>query len=170
MNNKIEEIYNKYHKTINIKIKQYNKIYNIDKKELQNEIRLTIYKVLQKNISKETQYTYINKSIDNTIKNYIRNNNTKKEKKNKSTIPLSSVISLVGDNKYNPEYQYIKEENYNNMMKKIINKLTWKEELIFILKEQNFTNKEISEITDNSLKTVYNILNKIKEKYQMCVK
>ena len=53
---------------------------------------------------------------------------------------------------------------YLELKEKILSKLSWKEELIFTLKEQNYTNKEISEITDNSLRTVYNIINRIKNK------
>jgi len=52
----------------------------------------------------------------------------------------------LNDERYNPERLLFEENNYQN------------------LKEKNYTNKEISEITDNSLRTVYNIINRIKNK------
>jgi DNA-directed RNA polymerase specialized sigma24 family protein len=70
----------------------------------------------------------------------------------------------VNDERYNPEILLFEENNYQELKNKILGMLSYKEELIFILKEQNYTNKEISEITDNSLRTVYNIINRIKNK------
>jgi len=70
----------------------------------------------------------------------------------------------LNDERYNPERLLFEENNYQNLKEKILSKLSWKEEVIFLLKEQNYTNKEISEITDNSLRTVYNIINRIKNK------
>ena len=54
--------------------------------------------------------------------------------------------------------------DYLSLRSKILEVLTWKEELIFILKEQNYTVLEISEITDNKLRTVYNIIKRIQDK------
>ena len=52
---------------------------------------------------------------------------------------------------------------------KIINELTWKEELVFTMREQNFTIEEISQVTDNCIKTVYNIINRIRKKVSSIV-
>ena len=68
------------------------------------------------------------------------------------------------DNRYNPEQLFFEVSNYNELKRKIINELTWKEELVFTMKEQNFTIEEISQVTDNCIKTVYNIINRIKKK------
>ena len=65
---------------------------------------------------------------------------------------------------YNPEKLVLEELEYMELKERILNKLSWKEELIFTLKEQNYTNKEISEITDNSLRSVYNIIRRIQVK------
>ena len=75
-----------------------------------------------------------------------------------------SINNLVGDERYNPEKILYEESSYLSFKEKLLKKLTWKEELILNLKEQNYTNKEISEITDNNLRTVYNIINRIKNK------
>ena len=53
---------------------------------------------------------------------------------------------------------------YSSLRNKIIEVLTWEEELIFTLKEQNYTVLEISEITGNKLRTVYNIIKRIQDK------
>ena len=68
------------------------------------------------------------------------------------------------DNRYNPEQLFFEISSYNNLKRKIINELTWKEELVFTMREQNFTIEEISQVTDNCIKTVYNIINRIKKK------
>ena len=59
---------------------------------------------------------------------------------------------------------FINKINYINLKQKILNQLTWKEELVFELKEQNYQPKEIAEITDNNKRNVYNIIKRIKEK------
>ena len=59
--------------------------------------------------------------------------------------------------------------NYNKLKKTIISKLTWQEELVFKLKEQNYKPKEISEIIDNNQRTVYNIINRIRKKVSSIV-
>ena len=59
--------------------------------------------------------------------------------------------------------------NYNKLKKTIISKLTWQEELVFKLKEQNYKPKEISEIIDNNQRTVYNIISRIRKKVSSIV-
>ena len=70
----------------------------------------------------------------------------------------------INDERYNPERILIEEEEYLEFRDEILNKLTWKEELILTLKEQNYTNKEIAEITGSKLRTVYNITSRIQNK------
>ena len=80
---------------------------------------------------------------------------------NFNIIPYNSIVNRKD---YNPEINLFNEYDYFTLREKIINNLTWKEELIFVLKEQDYTIREISEITDNNLRTVYNIIKRIKDK------
>ena len=61
----------------------------------------------------------------------------------------------------------MEEYNYSLLKSRIIDSLSWNEELVFVLKEQNYTTKEIAEITDKSLKSVYNIIGRIKRKIEI---
>jgi hypothetical protein len=58
-------------------------------------------------------------------------------------------------NKNNPINILIDDEEYECLRKRILKKLNSKEELIFILREQNFTVKEISSIIDIKLIDIY---------------
>ena len=84
-------------------------------------------------------------------KNKILNESISYENNNERILELES-------NKYNPEVNLFNDYDYSSLRNKIIEVLTWEEELIFTLKEQNYTVLEISEITGNKLRTVYNIL------------
>ncbi len=156
----VEQIYNKNKKIIEKRIKYYSMTNNISKEEATQEIKLTIYKVLKTYKGNNNFKAYLLKSIDNTMLNYIRKISTKMALK---TISLEESKEYE-DNRYNPEKIIIKEIIYKELRTKIINKLTWKEELIFTLKEQNFTTKEISSITDMSMSTIYNQIRNIKAK------
>lgn len=156
----VQQIYNKNKNIIEKRIKYYSTTNNISKEEAIQEIKLTIYKVLKAHKENNNFQAYLIKSIDNTMLNYIRKISTKTILK---TISLEETKEYE-DNRYNPEKVVIKEITYKELRTQIINKLTWKEELIFILKEQNFTTKEISRITDISMSTIYNLIRNIKAK------
>ena len=89
--------------------------------------------------------------------------NNKKDKVYQESIKTDNDQDFQ-DNRYNPEQLFFEISSYNNLKRKIINELTWKEELVFTMREQNFTIEEISQVTDNCIKTVYNIINRIKKK------
>lgn len=156
----VQQIYNKNKNIIEKRIKYYSTTNNISKEEAIQEIKLTIYKVLKTHKENNNFQAYLIKSIDNTMLNYIRKISTKTILK---TISLEETKEYE-DNRYNPEKVVIKEIIYKELRTQIINKLTWKEELIFTLKEQNFTTKEISRITDISISTIYNLIRNIKAK------
>ncbi len=163
----VNKLRKKYNSLLYAKALSYNRSSHIDIKELLNEAELSFYKALDSYIDKNTFNTYLNKVIDNNLTNYIaKHNNTKNKILNESvSYEYNNEKSIgVGSNKYNPEISLFNEYNYFELRQRILNKLTWKEELIFVLKEQNFTASEISKITDNSLRTVYNIIKRIQNK------
>ena len=163
----VNELRKKYNSLLYAKALSYSRSSHIDIKELLNETELAFYKAIDNYIDKNTFNTYLNKVIDNNLTNYIaKHNNTKNKILNESvSYEYNNEKSIgVGSNKYNPEISLFNEYNYFELRQRILNKLTWKEELIFVLKEQNYTASEISKITDNSLRTVYNIIKRIQNK------
>lgn len=163
----VNELRKKYNSLLYTKALSYSRGSHIDIKELLNEAELSFYKAVDNYIDKNTFNTYLNKVIDNNLTNYISKHNITKNKILNESISYENnneKILELGSNKYNPEVNLLNDYDYLNLRNKIIEVLTWKEELIFTLKEQNYTVLEISEITDNKLRTVYNIIKRIQEK------
>ena len=157
----------KYNSLLYKKAAKYSKRTSLSIKELVSEAEIYFYKAIDTYIDNNTFSTYLNKVLDNNLTNYIsRYNNIKNKVLNESVSyeDNDEILIRLSSNKYNPEINLFNEYDYFTLREKIINKLTWKEELIFVLKEQNYTAREISEITDNNLRTVYNIIKRIKDK------
>ena len=116
-------------------------------------------------------YTFINLCLDRYfISEYKKSNNTKNKLLNES-LSLDSLdnedknlIKIIKDDKYNPELELIQELNFMELYNKIIDKLTYLEELVFILKVQNFNYKEIASILDKDSKSIDNAIQRIKTK------
>ena len=157
-------IYQKYKNLIYYKARKYLQRNNTNN-ELEDYISegtIALY---------ETIDNYLNRCLENALKNVFRKNNTKKSRVLSEATSLNSTDYLnisSYDKKYDPELQVFEEYNYNKLKKTIISKLTWQEELVFKLKEQNYKPKEISEI-DNNQRTVYNIINRIRKKVSSIV-
>lgn len=156
-------IYQKYNYLINKKIFLYSGYNNSLADDLKNEIALSIYKAVSKYPDNSDFPIYLNKTIDRTLLNHLRKINNKKDKVYQESIKTDNDQDFQ-DNRYNPEQLFFEISSYNNLKRKIIKELTWKEELVFTMREQNFTIEEISQVTDNCTKTVYNIINRIKKK------
>lgn len=150
----LNELINKYYNTLYIKSLKYNKN-DID--IYLNEARYSLYKAVKYYNNTTSFTTYLNRCLDRNLYEYY-----KKTINNINTINDENIEII--DNNLNPEIILMNEYKYNYLKNKIISKLTWKEELILSLKEQNFTVKEISEIIDDKIKTVYNTINRIKIK------
>ena len=142
----VNELRKKYNSLLYAKALSYSRSSHIDIKELLNETELAFYKAIDNYIAKH-----------NVTKNKILNESISYENNNERILELES-------NKYNPEVNLFNDYDYSSLRNKIIEVLTWEEELIFNLKEQNYTVLEISEITDNKLRTVYNIIKRIQDK------
>ena len=160
-------LYKKYSSVLLSKIKKYNK-WNVNIDDYLNIARLSLYQATENYQDNNKFITYLNTCLDRSLSNYKKSLNRNKHKLLNEAISIEDdQIDLglnLNDERYNPEKLLFEETNYLELREKILGKLSWKEELIFTLKEQNYTNKEISEITDNSLRTVYNIINRIKNK------
>jgi len=163
----VEVLYGKYKKMIYSKALRYSSS-NSNLEDYLNEAKLSLYKAVENYQDNTTFVTYLNKCLNNNLTNYKKSLNRNRYKILNEAVSLDdeelNLEIQINNEKYNPEKILFEEECYLAFKEKIINNLTWKEELIFILKEQNYTTKEISEITDNNLRTVYNIINRIQNK------
>lgn len=133
-----------------------------------NEAKQTLYETIE-NYKDDTEFIiYLNTCLDRRLSNYKKRLNRQKHKILNEALSLDdeqiAAILAIKDESYLPERILLEDEEYRELKEKIIDKLTWKEELVFTLKEQNYTNKEISQITDNNLRTVYNIIRRIQNK------
>ena len=162
----VEILYKKYSNLLYSKAKKYSLNTNID--EYISEAKIALYEAVETYRDDYLFLTYLNICLDRRLLNYRKHLNRNKHKILNDALVINyedtNTLISTQDERYNPEKLVIEESSYKELRNKILDKLTWKEELIFTLKEHNFTNKEISEITDNNLRTVYNIINRIKNK------
>ena len=162
----VDILYKKYNHVLYSKAIKYSSNINVD--DYLNEAKLTLYESVENYRDNHPFLSYLNICIDRSLSNYKKQLNRNKHKILNEALSIDDIdtntLISVQDYRYNPGKIIIEETSYNEMRNKILDKLTWKEELIFTLKEQNYTNKEISEITDNNIRTVYNIINRIKNK------
>lgn len=163
----LDILYKKYNSVLLSKIKKYNK-WNLNRDDYLNVARLSLCEAAENYRDSNKFITYLNTCLSRSLSNYKKSINRNKYKLLNEAISIDDEEIDLGlnlnDERYNPEKMLFEETNYQELKDKILSKLSWKEELIFTLKEQNYTTKEISEITNNSLRTVYNITNRIKNK------
>lgn len=163
----LNTLHQKYYPLLYKKSIKYSKNYPFYFNDFLNEAELSFYKVVQNYEGDKGFIKYLNLCLDNTLLNYLKILNSKSNQIQNGAISLEEgylPIKELENKKYNPEIIFFEVLDYYNLKNKILESLTWKEELIFILKEQNFSPKEISKITDNNLKTVYNIIKRVQEK------
>lgn len=155
----------KYFPMLQFKAFYYGKRTVISKEDLLNEAELSFYNAIDNYQDDYNFSTYLNTILNNSLTNYVNSYNTNHHKILNDAVSLefASDTEIVSD-EYNPEVLYFNNYNYLELRKKIINKLSWKEELVLILREQDFTIKEIAAITDNNLRSVYNIIKRIQNK------
>ncbi len=153
----IQILTNKYKKIINYKVLKYSNNLEEYREDFYNEALSTLYRSIYKYNDDYTFMTFFSTCLDNSLKNYRR--------QLLGRIPIySRSLIETKEKRYNPESIILEESNYEELKNKIISKLSWKEELVFTLKEQNYTPNEISEIIDSNRKTIYTIIIRIKNK------
>lgn len=111
---------------------------------------------------------YLNICLERKMINYKKFCNRKKHSVLNNALSLEDnqieIDKYLIDNKNNPDNILEKNDEYTTLRKKILNKLNSNEELVFILKEQNFSVKEIASIIDMKLNEIYYILKSIRKK------
>ena len=114
-------------------------------------------------------YTFINTCLDNHLKSEVTKVNRLKNKPLNEAIPLeedeeSSLIDCLESNFNLPELELESSEVVNNLVSGILKVLTDFEECVFILKVQGFSFGEIAQVLDKNEKSIYNTIQRIKEK------
>ena len=156
----------KYSKTIYSKCLKYsNSNNNID--DYINEGIQAFYEAV-KTYNENTKFiTYLNTCLDRKLLNYKKMQDRKKHSILNNSISLEDdrlSENIFMDNRNNPELVLLNNENYIFLRKNLLKKLDYNEELVFLLKEQNFSNKEISKIIDKRIRIIYSIIDKIRIK------
>lgn len=162
----VKVLYDKYKDMIYYKISKYTNNYE-DFKDYLNEARLTLHEAILGYRDNYHFKTYLSKCLDNKLLNYQKSQNRKKKSIDSSSVELtlSQIYQIEDPSSQNgPEENVLNNEDYEEFYKNIREKFTWKEELIFSLKSQNYTNKEITEITGISLNNIYQIIRRIRNK------
>lgn len=158
----VEEIISrKYKNLIDKKVRRYSD--KNTEEEYRNEALLTLHKAVQNYKENVPFIIYLNKCLTNSLRTKSKEINTKKNIISLS-IEYPRVYNKLVSSDTNPEIVLLREYNYRTLKEKIIKKLTWEEELVLNLTEENYTPKEIAQIIDNNQKNVYNIIRRIRRK------
>ncbi len=160
-------LYQKYYGFIQKKVLKYNSsTMNFD--DCLNEARLALHDAIATYRDKGSFLSYLNTCLENRLINYQKSFSSNKNKLLNEAISFDELPSVSfieeSSDRYDPEKFLLEKADYFELKEKISQGLTWKEELIFNLREQNYTAKEIAEITDSNLKTVYNIISRVQYK------
>jgi len=174
----IDYLYKKYEPLFN---KKATKVYNILRKkgiefeDVKQECLIAFEKAIN-NFNPNDKvlfYTFVNICIDRQLKSFILKQTKDKHKVLNEAVSLDvvndegeevSILNLYGQNKDDPEYNLLNKESEQELSNLIKTQLTAREELIFDLKMQGFSYKEISEIIDKDSKVIYNTSQRIKNK------
>ena len=163
----INLLLNKYFKTIYSKCLKYSSSSNLD--DYLNEGIQAFYEAIEMYNENTKFITYLNTCLDRKLLNYKKMYDRKKHSilNNSTSLDDESIPeNIYSDNRNNPELILLNNENYTLLKNKLLRKLNNNEELVFLLKEQNFSVKEISKILDKKIKVIYRIIERIKIKTQ----
>ena len=165
----INELFNKYSGLIYYKAIKYSE----SKKYIDdyvNEGFLCLYEAIHNYIeSNDIEFIkYLNTYLERKMINCKKSFNRKKHSILNNALSLednyTEIDKYLIDKKSNPETILEESDEYNSLRNKILNKLDNNEELVFILREQNFSVKEIANIIDMKLNEIYNIIKSIRTK------
>lgn len=118
-------------------------------------------------------YTFTNICMDRQLMSEITKLNRNKHRFLNEALPLETLddescdknlIDSIQDNSHNPEEGLLHNEEYQEVIEKIVTQLTDLEECVFKLKIQGFNNKEIGDILDKDEKSVDNAFQRIRLK------
>ena len=141
-------------KAIVFKYKTYIKNSRLEYSDVLQEALLAFFKSIESyEVNEKVKFnTYFNSVVDRKIRDYIRKNNSKKEK------AFNQALSLEDEkNPLNLLINYEEDIDLKNM-------LSIEEYKVYELKKEGKSNKEVSLILDKSIKSIYNSICRIKSK------
>lgn len=117
-------------------------------------------------------YTFAMLCVDRQLKSLVLKHNRDKHKFLNEAITLDNDDDLYNmlSNDITPETEFFSKEEANDMYNKLKDCLTEFEELVFELKIQGCSYKEISEILDVDSKDIYNAVSRIRVKAGKIIK
>ena len=114
-------------------------------------------------------YTLARVCIERKIMNLFKIAGRDKYKVLNESIPIENeeydLENLIGDTSSNPLNIVLEAETKKNVLNNLNNSLSESEKKVLHLKQEGFTNEEISSILNKSKKQIYNTIQRIKKKY-----
>lgn len=181
-NDCLEAIFNEFRNYIRVLSNKYY-LSGADKDDIVQEGMIGLFKAIRDyNPEEKVQFrTFATVCIQRQVKTALKLASRKKH------IPLNSSISLHSSKfdddsdkelmeyfedtkKVNPEEIYINNETYAQLNKLLYESLSKLELNILILYNQNLSYKEISEVTNKSIKSIDNAIQRIKKKMEVIKK
>ena len=111
-----------------------------------------------------TFYTFANLLMDRKITNYIKKNLSGKGKILNEAIAIDETLENILTDDYLPEEEFLFQSRESEIISKLRHKLTDFENCVFDLKLKDYSIKEISTELNKDQKSIYNTIQRIKEK------
>ena len=172
----------KYDSIINKIVKKYynrNVNLGIDEKDLYQEGLLGLLEAINRyDKNKEVLFkTYASKCIETNIITFIRKCARKKHSVLNDSVSLdkeidedNDVYTLIKDEEFNPEERILFNSIIEETKGKLKETLTDFEYKVFILNVKDYKAKEIADITNKDIKSVFNALQRIRKKLSILKK
>lgn len=168
-----EMLYSKYEDFINNKAKKNYYIlkkYGLELEDIKQEVIIGFEKAIN-DFDQDNEacfFTFANMCVDRHLHTIMKKYTGYRNKILNDAFCIDeddeySLLDIVGDNN-TPEYCLFEKDDADNLFNKIDNELTFSESIVFKLKLDGYDYKEISDVLDVKIKSVYNYIRKIKLK------
>lgn len=111
-------------------------------------------------------YTFASLCVERQIMTFIRMLTTKKHKLLNEAIILDDNMQYLFRDSVDIEKDFIKGENYKDIIEKLRDSLSESERIVFDYKMDGYSMSEIAKKTDKDSKVIYNTLDRIKIKFK----
>lgn len=111
-------------------------------------------------------YTFASLCVERQIMSFLRMVNTKKHRALNEAINLDDNMQYLFRDSVDIEKDFIKGENYKDIIEKLREKLSDSERIVFDYRMNGYSVSEIADKTKKSSKVIYNTLDRIKIKFR----
>jgi len=171
-------LYNKYSYIVDIIVNKYKKrayYLGIEKHELRQEALLGFSDALVRyNQERDVNLqTFISLCVERRVSNIVRNADTKKNQTSRKIISLDqtvdsegerTIIDLIGNSIDDPQIKLERIENLEQLKSEIDECLSPTEKNVYELLLNNFTIDDIASILNKDAKSVYNTIQRMRQK------